>query len=84
MYKINSGQYAIYCRLIEKLETDLLSLHCMQSTYYGYSSYNRKERRKTNILSQNLGSESGLQHARATLVILPNILPAENVMIRYL
>ena len=39
---------------------------------------------KTNILSPNLGSESGLQHARAALVIRPNILPAKHVMIRYL
>ncbi len=31
MYKINSGQYATYCRLIEKLETDLLvaTLHAV-------------------------------------------------------
>ena len=54
----------------------------MQSTYYGYSSYNRKEEK--DILSQNLGSESGLQHARAAHVIRPNILPAGNVNDRYL
>ena len=38
------------------------------------------EKKEKDILSQNLGSDSGLQHACAAHVIRPNIHPAGNVI----